>query len=395
MNDRPPPIVGRPVAGPAAVVGVAGAIAIGLGFAVVPERAFAAYLAAWSAVATLAIGGLAMLMIGYAANARWPSVVRRPTEAVAAALAPVAVLAIPLFVAPARVWPWVDPSPELVHAVEVKRAWLSVPFFTVRSAVYLGLFVVAAELLRAWSRRRDRTPAPGSPPPDADVLRRERRFASVALPVLGLAVTFAAFDWLMSLQPDWWSSGFGLYILAGALASGQAAIVVAAWRAHARGALPLRPPHYHALGRVLHALVTVWAYLAYFQAMLIQIADKPSEVGFYLQRTGGGWQWAAVAMVALLFAIPFPLLIFRAVKRRGNALAAIAALVVAGHLVHSWWLVVPRVSDSAVPSWTDLAAFAAVGGLSLAVSAWRTRRIPPLVAGDPYLADGLAYETST
>ena len=377
----------RPTIAIAAIVGVLGAIGIAIGMIVDTERAFAAYLAAWTAVATIAVGGLAMLLIGYAANAKWPSTIRRPSEAVALGVTPIALLAIPLLVWPEHVWPWVHPSAADAHAVEVKKAYLALPFFIPRSVLYLALFVVAAELLRRWSRRRDTTPTP--------TLDRERAFSSAMLPLVGLALTFGAFDWLMSLQPDWWSSGFGLYVICAALLSGLAMIVVLAWRGQVRGELPLTGQHFHAMGRLLHAYVILWAYIAYFQAMLIQIANRPSEARFYVERSYDGWRVVTAIMLVLLFALPFPLLIPRRLKRRSGYVAFIAILLLAGHYLDFWWLVVPRVSAAPIPSWTDLAAICAVAGLTTAVCALRMRGSTSLPVGDPHLAAGLAYETTT
>jgi len=385
---------GRGAIAVAGLLGVAGAVAIAVGVALEPERALAAYLAAWCAVATTAIGGLAVLVLGYAANARWPAVVRRLCEAAACGLIPIAVLAIPLLVGAGWVWPWADPAARATHAVEVKRTYLSLPFFIARTAAYLAAFCVTAELLRRWSRRRDAHPeAPA--PRGTDALHRERRLASAMLPVLGLAITFAAFDWLMSLQPDWWSSAFGLYVLTGALTSGLAIVVVLAWRGVAAGVMPVRPSHFHALGRLLHAFVILWAYIAYFQAMLIQIANKPSEAQFYVDRNGAGWHFVTALLIVLLFALPFPLLVPRRLKRRAGYVGAIATMLLLGHYLDMWWLVIPRVSPSPIPSWTDAAAICAVAGLTVCVCAWRMRGVPLLPVGDPYLADGLAYETNT
>jgi hypothetical protein len=377
----------RPTIVIAAIIGVLGAIGIAIGMIVDTERAFAAYLAAWTAVATITVGGLAMLMIGYASNAKWPAAIRRPSEAVAIGVTPIALLAIPLLVWPQHVWPWVHPSAADAHAVEVKKTYLALPFFIPRSVLYLVLFVVAAELLRRWSRRRDTTPTP--------TLDRERTLSSAMLPLVGLALTFGAFDWLMSLQPDWWSSGFGLYVICAALLSGLAMIVVLAWRGQSGGELPLSGQHFHAMGRLLHAYVILWAYIAYFQAMLIQIANRPNEAKFYVERSYDGWRVVTAIMLVLLFALPFPLLFPRRLKRRGGYVAFVAILLLAGHYLDFWWLVVPRVSSAPIPSWTDLAAICAVAGLTTAVCALRMRGSTSLPVGDPYLAEGLAYETTT
>ena len=384
----------RPMVLVGLIFGVLGAIGVVIGIAVEPERAFAAYLAAWCTVATITIGGLSVLVIGYATNARWPAVVRRPAEALAAGLVPVAVLVIPLLVAADYVWPWVTPKPQDQHAVAVKATYLSLPFFIVRTAIYFAIFIVPAELLIRWSRRRDDHPEP-QVPHGVDALDRERKLSLLSLPAIGLALTFAGFDWLMSLQPEWWSSGFGLYVLTGALASGLAFVIVLAWRGVAYGAMPLRPSHFHAMGRVQHAFVILWAYIAYFQAMLIQIANKPNEARFYAERSDDGWRFVTALLVILAFALPFPLLVPRRLKRRAGYLGAIAIMVLVSHYVDMWWLVIPRISSQPIPSWTDLAAICGIGGLTLAAAAWRMRGVALLPVGDPYLRDGLDYETNT
>jgi hypothetical protein len=399
----------RPTIAIALVTGLVGTIGVVLGFVLEPERALAAYLAAWCAVATAAIGGLVMLMIGYAANARWPAVVRRLGEAIAGGILPAAILVIPLLVGASDVWPWVHPEARYVQAVALKAGWLSLPFFVARTIVYLAVCIVPAELLRRWSRRRDEHPEPtsvaspgsagarSSPEGSAqpiDALPRERKLSSLMLLAVALALTFAAFDWLMSLDPDWWSSAFGLYVLTATMMSGLALTTVLAWRGVASGAMPVAPSHFHAMGRLLHAFVILWTYIAYFQAMLIQIANKPSEVEFYVLRNGDGWKFVTTLLVVTAFAIPFPLLLSRRMKRRAGYVAGISILLLFSHYLDMWWLVVPRVSPEPVPSWTDLSAICAIAGLVTAAAAWRMRGVPLFPVGDPFLAEGLRYETS-
>lgn len=384
---------GRPALAIALIVGVLGAGGLVAGCILEPERAFAAYLAAWTAVAIAAFGGFAVLLIGYAANARWPATVRRMGEAIAGGLLPIAILAIPLFVCAQYAWPWVAPK-VVPHSVTVKRVYLLLPFFYGRTALYFILAIVPAELLIRWSRRRDSVPEPPVPH-GTDALNRERRLSSAMLPVMGLVLTFAAFDWLMSLDPEWWSSAFGLYIICAALLSGMALTIVLAWRGVASGAMPLRPGVFHAMGRLQHAFVILWAYVAYFQAMLIQIGNKPSEAKFFVDRNYDGWRVITALMFCLLFAVPFPLLIPRRLKKRAGYLAAIALLLLFAHYLQTWWLVLPRIMTAPIPSWTDLAAICAIGGLTVAACTWRMRGVPLLPVGDPYLPDGLAYETTT
>jgi hypothetical protein len=377
------------IALPIAALGLIGTI---VGLLVAPRRELAAYLAAWSAVALVAIGGYCILVIGYAANARWPAVVRRMGEASAGALVAVAALFVPLAIGMARVWPWVDPTPELARAIAHNRGYLEPAWFVVRAIIYFALFVIPAELLRRWSRRRDRAPEP-QVPHGVDRLHRERALASAMLPVIGLAVTFAAFDWLMSLQPAWWSGAFGFYVITGSLQAGLALTIVLAWAGVATGAMPLAPAHFRAMGRLLHAFTVLWAYIAYFQAMLIQIANLPREVVFYIDRLAGGWKVVTVVLFVARFVVPFVLLFSRRLKHRAGYVAAISVVILAAHYIDMWWLVVPRARAAPLPSWTDLAALCFVGGTVIAVAARRMRGASLLPVGDPYLDAGLAYES--
>jgi hypothetical protein len=213
--------------------------------------------------------------------------------------------------------------------------------------------------------------------------------------VLGLAITFASFDWLMSLQPSWWSSAFGLYVLTGALTGGLALIAVLGWRAAVHRMIPITPGHFHAIGRLLHAFVILWAYIAYFQAMLIQIANKPSEAQFYVERSSDGWRFVTALLVILAFALPFPLLVPRRLKRHAAYVGGISVMLLLSHYIDMWWLVIPHVSASPVPSWTDAAALFAIGGLTTAACAWRMHGVPLVPHGDPYLSSALTYETNT
>jgi hypothetical protein len=372
-----------------AVIGAVGAIGVAIGLAIEPDRTLAAYLAAWMTSATAAIGGLAFLLIGYAANARWPAALRRLAEATAGALVPLAILFLPLLILAREVWPWAAPSPTLAHELGHKRAWLAIGPFVVRTIIYFAVWLTAAELLRRWSRRRDVEPCEPVPI-GIDALHRERRFAAIMLPMVGVTLTFASFDWLMSLQPMWYSAVFGLYVTTGTLSSGIAVLILLAWSGVRAGALPLSTNHFHALGRLAIAFVALWAYIAFFQAMLIQIANRPDEVTFYIARMTHGWRTVTVLLVILQFALPFPLLIPRRLKHRPRYLGGVAMLLLVAHYVDMWWLVIPTIGTP-TPSWTDLAALCAIGGTTVAVAAWRARGAALLPVGDPYLKSGLDY----
>ncbi len=395
---------GRRLAIRAAVVAVIGFAALGLGLAVDPERTWLSYLMAFAFVFTVSVGGLIFLMAGYATNARWMAVVRRANEAIGLPLPALAVLFIPIVFGAAWLYPWQSPPPDLSgHELEIlrhRRAYLNLPFFTIRAAIYFFIIILASFLLRRWSVRRDGRPDE-LPPADDDAaneayLARDRMFASGMLPPVSLALTFGGIDWIMSLQPIWYSSIYGFYLFGGGFLAAIAAVTVLTARIRRSDEHgTVTPNHFHALGRLMLAFVVFWAYIAFFQALLIRIADKPNEVVFYLQRIGGAWTVFVYVLILGHFAAPFLVLLLRPLKFRPRAMAAVGAWLVIMHLVDIYWLVIPaRVHGVMVFSWLDLAALAAVVGTAVAVAAWRQDGVPIFPLGDPFLAKGATYRST-
>jgi hypothetical protein len=377
-------------------LGAAGTIA---GVLVAPGRALAAYLAAFATVASIAVGALILQLIGYAANTRWLSVPRRIVGTVALAVVPLALLFVPIALGAAWLYLWADAHavatlPEEVRALLLhKRPYLNLPFFVVRTAIYFAVWITAAVLLRVWSRRHTGVAA------DPEVaLARERGFASAMLPAVGLAMSFASFDWLMSLEPTWTSTIFGVYYFAGGFLAGIATVALAAWAGgrSAPAGDALTPHHFHALARLLLAFTVFWAYVAYFQVFLVQIADRPNEVSFYLHRSAGSWRAFVIALAVGHFALPFLLLLPRAPKLRPARVAAVAAWILVVHYLDVYWLVLPTAMPAgAAPRLVDLAALAAVAGPCVAFCTWLSRGQTLVPAHDPFLPEGLGYASPT
>jgi len=392
---------GKRIAAIAAAVAALGFIGLGVGLVVDPDRAWLSYLMAYWLVFSVSVGGLILLMIGYAANARWMSVVRRLTEVVALPLPALAVLFIALPLGAAWLYPWrTSPAHASHHQLEVlahRAPYMNLGSFSVRGAIYFAVLIAASYLLRRWSMRRDA--GTGERPADPEVaLGRERRFASAMLPPVGIAFTFAAIDWIMSLQPLWYSSIFGIYAFAGGFVAAIGLVTVFAARAWARDAAggKLTPNHFHALGRLLFAFTVFWAYSAFFQAMLIRIANKPDEVTFYLSRVYGAWAVFVYLLILGHFAAPFLFLLPRKPKFQPRMMAVAGWWLLAMHLIDVYWLVIPsHVQGDQVLSWLDLAALAAVIGTAVAVAALRQHGIPIVPIRDPFLDQGAAYRSTT
>ncbi len=394
-----PVFAGRKVILASAAASVLGFALLALGLAIDPARAWLSYLMAIAFAVSTSVGGLILLMIGYAANARWMAVVRRPIEAVALPLPALAVLFVPILFGLPH-YPWHTPPaglpPHELEILEHRAPYMSAAPFAIRAALYFAVFLVASMLLRRWSVRRDREEDREAPPPPEEALSRERALSCAMLPAVGLALTFAAIDWIMSLEPIWYSSIFGVYVFAGGFLAAIALVTILAARLWARhgGAGAITRNHFHALGRMLFAFTVFWTYAAFFQAMLIRIADKPEEVTFYLHRTGGAWSVFVWILILGHFVLPFLFLMPRGVKFRPRAMAGAGAWLCAMHLADTYWLVIPsRVQGALVLHWLDLAALAAVIGAAVAVAAWRQHGVAVIGPRDPFLADGAAYRS--
>jgi hypothetical protein len=374
------------------VAAAVGLVALVVGWIVDPRRAAFAFLDAWTFGISLCLGALLLLMMDHAAKAGWTLVTRRASEAVVSALPLYLMLFAPLAFSLPRLYPWAaDPhalDPELAAAIAHKRAYLNPGFFMVRTAIYFGVFIVVGGLLRRWSRQNDVEPR-------LAVVNRMRRLSGSAPPLMALVITWASFDWTMSLEPEWSSTIFGLYFFAGAFVGAIALIAVVLRVASVRTGLPVTPDHAQALGRLLFAMTILWAYMAFSQLLVYWIADIPDEVRFYVLRSTGSWM--AIAMVLLVghFAVPFLVLLSRPFKRRWDRLAWAGAWMLVMHYVDLYWLIVPMVDrDGVRPHWLDLAALLFVGGTSVAWVAQVYARSPALPRHVPKLGQGLDYEAS-
>jgi hypothetical protein len=347
---------------------------------------FRAYLVAYTFWLGLGLGSFGVVLVQFLTGGNWGLATRRVFEAGAATLPLMAVLFAPLLFGLPQLYVWARPEAVAADAVlQHKSLYLNVPFFVVRALVYLLTWIVLVALLRRWSAAQDRSA-------DPVVLRRLQRFSVVGALLLGLTASFAAIDWLMSLDADWYSTmyppmvGMGNLLLA--LAFGIVVVTLLA-PSSPLGSL-LTPRIYNDLGSLLLAFLMLWAYLAYFQYLLIWAGNLSDEIPWYLRRVTGGWLPVAVALAGLGFLAPFWCLLFRSLKRNRRALARIAALVVCTHVLNVYWLVEPPFQPGGpVLDWLPLATLVGLGGLWLSVFSWQLGAQPLLPPNDPRLVRAL------
>lgn len=393
-----PVFEGRGVTRVAAATALLGWLGVGVGHAVARVQSHFAYLTAFSFVVSIALGALIFLMTTYVVGAHWNAVIRRLNECVVSALPVLAICFLPILFWLGDLYLWTaQPAalPQLseheAHALAHKQAYLNVPFFVVRGVIYFAIWGAAAFVLCRRSVRRERGAAARD---DTGPLGAERAFSAALLPLVCLALTFAAFDWLMSLQPFWVSSIFGVYVFAGGFVASLGLVALLAHAAARRGDVPIHPPHFHALGRLMFGFTIFWAYIAFFQALLIALPNRPEEVVFYVRRLDGGWRTVVWALIAGRFVLPFFILLPRAIKFRGGVLAWVGAGLLLGHYLDIYWLVMPLLEGHGpLPNIWDVSALLALAGTFSLAAAWWLSGKSLVVARDPLLAASIAYRS--
>jgi hypothetical protein len=356
------------------VGGVALVLAI-IGAFLDPVHFFRAYLQAYIFWAGIALGCLALALLHRLAGGSWGLAVRRMLEAGARTLLPMALLFIPLIFGLPFLYEWA--VPEIVAQdpiLQAKQPYLNVPFFLIRTLFYFLVWIGIAYLLTSWTRNEDEVI-------DPVIVRRLRTFSGLGLVLFVLTVTFAAYDWLMSLEAHWFSSVFGALVGAGHVLTAFAFIVLVAAILVGREPLlrAISPALFNDLGSLMLAFVMIWAYLHLSQFLIIWSGNIPEGVTWYLHRSYGAWRFVPVFLAIFHFAVPFVLLMARSIRRSPRRLASVAGFLMVVHFVYLVWLVAPSPQFHGIfAHWLDPLALVALGGLWVALFIWQLKQRPLL-----------------
>ena len=372
---------------PALIVGAVGAVLCLAGAVTSPEQFYRSYLVGFLFWAGISLGCFAVLLLHHIFGAAWGFVVQRMLEAGTRTFALLAVLFLPLLLGLHHLYEWTHADVVAGDPVlQAKSAYLNVGFFVGRAVFYFLAWMGIAALLNRWSQQLDQ----GGAPALADRLKNS---GPPGLLVYGLTVTFATVDWVMSLDPHWYSTMFALIFIAGQVLS-TLAFVVLAMRLlgeHQPLADVLRPAHLHDLGNLMLAFTMIWAYVSFSQFLIIWSGNLPETITWYKDRSEGGWQWVALGLILFGFALPFAILLSRFVKRRARLLAIVAGLVLLMRWVELLWVVQPTFRPGEIGfHWLDLAAPLAIGGLWLWFYARQLKSRPLLPQLDPRMKEAFA-----
>lgn len=365
------------------IAGAALAISL-LGLFFDRRQFFRAYLTAYLFMIGFPLGSLAILMLHHLVGGRWGFVTQRLLEAAVRTLPLAALLFLPLIFGMGDLYLWARPQDVAADPIlQQKSAYLNMPFFLARTVLYFTVWIGLGHFLCAWSVEQDRSA-------DASLTERLQTISGPGLVLYGLTVTFAAIDWVMSIEPHWYSTVYGLIFMVNDGLAALALMICAAAFLARRGALSQAADsdRFHDLGNLLLAFVMLWAYLGFSQFMIIWVENLREEIPWVLRRTTGGWQVIALLLVACRFAVPFLILLSRTTKRDARLLAAVALLIVVMHWVELHWLVAPAFqSHGFYIHWLDLTALIGIGAVWLALFLWRLEGRSLLPLHDPRFAE--------
>jgi hypothetical protein len=382
----------------ALMAGLVGLVVCAIGFVFDRDHLFRSWLIAYLLFLGIALGSMALMMIQHLSGGTW-GVFRRIFEASSRTIPLLGLLFIPAIAGMGSLFTWTHE--DHVQADEIlrhKSLYLNQPFFIVRAVVYFVAWAGLAWVLNRLSARQDTG--------DLSVNTSIQRWSGAGLVIYAMTVTFAGVDWIMSINPHWYSTLFGFLMMGGqGLAALAFTIVISTFLVKRQPmATLLRPQHFHDLGKLMFAFVMLWAYFNFSQYLLTYAANLVEEIPYMTTRSSHGWQYLAIFLIVFHFAVPWLLLLSRQTKRTPERLVIIAAWILFVRYADLFMLVTPEFASSGenlhmlageheshfFVHWLDLAAPVAIGGLWLWMFFTQLRQRPMLAMGDPYLRESLA-----
>jgi hypothetical protein len=387
--DLTAPEVVRKISQRSLVIGVVFALISGALAFLRPDEFYRAYLLGFMCWLGVALGSMAIVMIRHLTGGGWGTVIRRILGAAMRTLPVLAILFIPIIIAVGqhRLYPWAMPLESIqdTHIREhlekhsfIKASYLNFSGFFIRAIIYFAIWNVLSFLLSKWSKQTDHAGAPDN----------SGRFKAVAGPGLilyGFTISFAAIDWVMSLDPSWISTIFGLLILIGEVLSAMcfAVVVERILFNYKPMSEMLTPDFVHDHGKWMLTFIMVWAYFSFAQWLIIWAGNLPAEITFYLKRLSNGWGSIGLFLVLFHFAIPFALLLSRPFKRDIRKLVWLAVWMMLMRYLDLFWIIEPNFSRTLNITMADVVVPIAIGGIWLWYFFRNLAALPLLPAYDP------------
>lgn len=385
----------------AGVVGIATLVAMmSMG---AKDKAFAfygSYLVAFLFFLSIALGGFFFVLIHFSTRAGWSVAVRRLAEAAMGTLPIFLLLTIPLLLGGHHnglhtlYHHWIDPKLAAADPILVKKmSYLNESFFLIRAAFYFGFWILVSQWYLRSSIKQDTVGG-------VEISKKLQFWGPLSIFFFAVSTTFAAFDWIMSIDPHWYSTIFGVYFFAGCVVAVHAALALLILLLNSQGYLKnvVTVEHRHDVGKMIFAFIVFWSYIAFSQFMLMWYGNIPEETKWYYYRMFGEWMPLTVALALGHFVIPFFFMMSRHIKRNPFTLALGAVWILVFHLLDLYWLIMPTLYHHAHNHFhtSDLLylvlSFVGIGSLFLAGTAWWMGRSTLVPKQDPRLSESLSFE---
>lgn len=353
---------------------------------------FHSYLTNYMYCLTFCLGALFFVMVQHLVRSGWSAAIRRIAELYAATIPFWAVLFLPILVSVlvgnSSLYNWnVAGGEGLEQIVKNKLPYLNSGFFAIRTLVYFVIFIAAARYFFTQSRLQDETG-------DVGITLKLQQWSGPFIILFSLALNFAAFDWMMSTDPVWFSTIYGVYIFAASMFSFFALMLLSCYLLQRRGRVEriVRVEHYHDLAKFQFGFIVFWAYIAFSQFMLYWYGNIPEETLWYAHRMTHGWEYVGLMLIALHFAVPFFAFLKRKHRRSPSWLAGWAVWLLVMHWFDLTFLIMPNASSATVAMFLAHAAgWLGMVAIFAALFLWRVGETPVVATRDPWLPDSLAY----
>ena len=353
-------------------------------------RAVYNYLIAFTFMISIGVGALFLIALEYIVGADWSVPIRRVVEFFAAIIPLLALLVIPLLLNVGELFHWSHPEAVAEDKIlNAKAPYLNISFFIIRVFVLIGLWSLFYFFFFRNSKKQDTTK-------DQKLTTINIRLSAIFIPIFAVTITISAIDWLMSIEPHWFSTIIGVYFFAGTVIAALAAVTLATVLLKENGYLhpAMTNDHLYSLGALLFAFVNFWGYIAFSQYMLIWYADLPEETFWFMQKWEGSWAIFSIGLIIIKFLVPYIVLVSQPSKMDPRKLKFISVWLLFAHFYDLVWFVMPEMEELSGGysfSWIDLVFPIAAVGLIILVFNMKAKKENLIPIGDPKLQRGLDF----
>lgn len=339
-------------------------------------------------LSSVGVGSLFLVVIEYLGGAVWSVPFRRISEFFGAVLLILPIIAIPVYFNLHDLFHWTHiESVAGDKLLEEKSPYLNEMFFTIRVLAYFLIWIMFYLVITRNSRKQDVSG-------DQKLTKKNIRYSAIFIPVFAITLTFASIDWLMSLEPHWFSTIFGIYYFSGTVLTALAIATFAIVSLNEKGLLVkgITKDHYYSLGALMFAFTNFWAYIAFSQYLLIWYANLPEETFWFLARWEGSWMYFSIGLIIVRFLVPYIGLLSQPSKMNPKRLKIMSVWILFAHIYDLYWLIMPTYSkDGIVFGWIEFGFPLLAGGILILVFNMRAKNQNLVPIGDPKLKRGLNF----